>query len=236
MSKQTIYIGISCVGATTLPSPKGLISLAVAVGREKLSLNFSRPGGGQWSPSKSWERYPEEWATLLTNQIPQSEAIAKYLQWLALFPGRHIAVGSPLDFYWLFSTLMEETGRCSFGSNGFLDSRTIRAIQLRNYSLVGASFAEGRIPSEIAVYRAGLGEMVRDGDIRLPAPKKTPPQQPTFQQLDNIFAPTHIDEAIQRIQQAPPRRIGGGIFAPPNPAPPPRHQRLGANYEVEEPF
>jgi len=150
VAKETIYVGLGVVGDGPLPRKDGLVSLAAAVGEDVFQVNILSPGGGAWDPGKHWGKYPEEWTQVTKDPVPLKDGIKQYQAWLGRYHGRHLACCSALTFYWVFETLIQETGRCSFGSNGHVDTRSVIAARTGDFSMQGKRFSESILPWEVA--------------------------------------------------------------------------------------
>jgi hypothetical protein len=141
MAKDTIYIGVSLIGSAKQP-----ISLAVAVGEDVFRVNFLYDG----PQPRWWTKYPKEWEMIREDPQTVVEGLKDYRAWVGRYHGRHIAVTSSLEFWELFNLLISQTGKCSFGTNGYLDVGTLRAMKQGNYSLKGRFFNERVLPWEEA--------------------------------------------------------------------------------------
>ena len=127
--KETIHIGIACVGETPTPTPGRLVSLAAAVGTDVWRANFQAPEDHPWVCPRYLTKYPKIWGELTEKPVALKEGLKSYCRWISRYHGTHIAVGRAMDFWWLYSTLIENTGKCSFGCDGLLDTATMVQIQ-----------------------------------------------------------------------------------------------------------
>ena len=150
MAKETIYIGLSLIGETQIPTPGKLISFSAAVGEDSFTANIQGP----WECPKFYQKYPDEWKALLADQVSLDSAVKSYIEWSSRYHGRHIAVCSGVEFWWMFQLLLEHTKKCSFGTGGYLDYHTFLSVKSGDYSLRGPRHTESRLPWEMAKERS----------------------------------------------------------------------------------
>ena len=134
----------------------GLISLAGNIEKDVFKVNISPLTKKAWEKPRYLNKYPDTWEEILKDPIPLQDAMERFIAWLKRYSARYIAIGSVLDFYWLYTNLIGTTKNCPFGYNGFLDVRSVLATTQKNFQIQGKQFYRKTLPQEEAQERYKL--------------------------------------------------------------------------------
>jgi hypothetical protein len=118
VAKPIVQIGLSVVVDRRGKGPKQLVSVGAALGEKEIQVNF-RPqhlynGFNLDAENTFFHKYPDRWPALLKNQESLANGLTKFNLWLKQFQGRLVAVTQSLEFYQLYSQMMENIGECEF--------------------------------------------------------------------------------------------------------------------------
>jgi len=155
MAKETVYVGIACIGEGSIPKVGGLISLAGNIEKDVFKVNISPLTKKAWEKPRYLNKYPDTWEEILKDPIPLQDAMERFIAWLKRYSARYIAIGSVLDFYWLYTNLIGTTKNCPFGYNGFLDVRSVlgqprKISRYRENSFIERLFLKKRLKRDIS--------------------------------------------------------------------------------------
>ena len=199
MSKPTIHFGLALATDHWLPSQGNVLAIAAVQGEDvfKATITPQIEGGKQ---SKYWQARPNEFAALQSGQVSLEKALRDFRSWIERYHGTHVAIATPIDFWWITSLMLEEFGKCSFGPN-FIDIQTLRAVRSADFGLnVGQK--EPILPWEQAQGRYGIVRYFSG----LASPKRTSPsikeklftqrRSPDFAAIDAILQEQAQDALI----------------------------------------
>jgi len=117
VAKTIIHIGLSVLRDRVAPGPKQIVSVGAAIGEKGIQINL-RPALNQpfcLDESNSFYRKnPELWPQVTSKQEGLSDGLKKFNLWLKQFQGRLIAVVPAMEFYHLYTTMIETIGECEF--------------------------------------------------------------------------------------------------------------------------
>ncbi len=131
---EEIYVSTDVEADGPIPGPHSMLSFASAAYRADKTLvaTFSRnletlPGAApDPKTAKWWKTQPEAWEACRKDLCAPQDAMAEYVAWLRVLPGKPVFVGYPaaFDFMFVYWYLMRFVGESPF-SHSALDIKTL---------------------------------------------------------------------------------------------------------------
>lgn len=115
VAKQIMHVGVALATDGPMPGRDNILNVSACIGDTFTFSQNVTPTDG-YKESKLWLKNPEEFAKLKLNPMSLRDTMKAFETWLGQWQGRLVACCSVIDFWHLFTSMMEHTGGCPFGT------------------------------------------------------------------------------------------------------------------------
>jgi hypothetical protein len=116
VAKSIIHVGVAVSTDGVIPGRDNIIGISACVGPDFVFNQNVLPANGKYHKSPFWTKHPEEFRELLQAPRSLTESIKLFDTWLKSWQGRMVACCSIIDFWHLFTAMMEYAKGCPFGT------------------------------------------------------------------------------------------------------------------------